>query len=40
MICETPFFAKHILILQNIDDVVDIIDGVVVDDDQWSRPMK
>jgi hypothetical protein len=24
VICKRPFFADHILVLQNIDDVVDI----------------
>jgi len=40
MIYEAPFLQSTYLILQNINDVVDIIDGVVIDDDQRSQLTK
>jgi hypothetical protein len=39
-ICEAPFLQSTYLVLQNINDVVDIIDGVVIDDDQRSQLTK
>jgi len=40
MICEAPFLQNTYLVLQNINDVVDIIDGVIIDDDQRSQLTK
>jgi hypothetical protein len=34
MICEHHFLQNTCLVLQNVDHVVDIVDGVVVDNDQ------
>jgi hypothetical protein len=37
MICERHFLQNTCFVLQNVDHVVDIVDGVVVNNDQWSE---